>query len=215
VHEDVHGKLAVLGHQCPLRLKGHHLAVGAERRPAAAGVGLLLVAVHTHPLGGGGLAVADEHVAGEVGVPGDQVVGVGGEGHKAAVGAERRPGASRVGLGPAAGQADPLGGPGDPVTHKDVHGLVLVALDQVGGRGREGHQAAVGADRRPAEVGVDGAAPAGRLPLAAVHADPLGGGGLPVADEHVGGAVGVPRDQVGRKRPERDEAAAGADGGQH
>lgn len=42
--------------------------IGAERRPAAAGVGLLLVAVHAYPLGGGGLPVPDGHVAGEVAV---------------------------------------------------------------------------------------------------------------------------------------------------
>jgi hypothetical protein len=30
VHEDVHREAAILSHQRPLRLKGHHLAVGAE-----------------------------------------------------------------------------------------------------------------------------------------------------------------------------------------
>jgi hypothetical protein len=30
VHQDVHGEAAILSHQRPLRLEGHHLAVGAE-----------------------------------------------------------------------------------------------------------------------------------------------------------------------------------------
>jgi hypothetical protein len=53
----------------------HQPVIGADHRPAAAGVGLLLVAVHADQLVCGGLPVTDKDVAGEVGVACGQVVG--------------------------------------------------------------------------------------------------------------------------------------------
>jgi hypothetical protein len=48
VHKDVHGKTAILSHQRPLRLEGHHLAVGPEGGVQAAHLkaGLGPIAAH-------------------------------------------------------------------------------------------------------------------------------------------------------------------------
>jgi hypothetical protein len=48
VHEDVHGEAAILSHQRPFRLEGHHLAVGAEGGVPAAQLkaGLGPIAAH-------------------------------------------------------------------------------------------------------------------------------------------------------------------------
>ena len=70
---------------------------------------------------------------------------------------------------------------------------------------RERHEAAVGADRRRRSCSRWPGAPVLSTLTRSVVA------GLPVADEDVGGVVGVARDQVARQRIERDEAAVGAD----
>jgi hypothetical protein len=105
VHEDVNGEAAILSHQRPLRLEGHHLAVGAEGGVQAAqlNAGLGPITAHACPDGALGRPVMDEDVGVEVAVADDQVVGVRGERHQAAVAADR-------------GRRRPIGGGGGHVT---------------------------------------------------------------------------------------------------
>src|SRR5439155_630361 len=81
---------------------------------------------------------------------------------------------------------------------------VSVAGHEVGGPRLEGHEAAVGAERR----GVARAVPLGSV---AGHAHALGGAGLPVIDEHVViagvSAVAVPGHEAPGGRDEGDDPA--------
>jgi hypothetical protein len=125
VHADIHGKTAILSHQRPLRLEGHQAAVGAEGGVEAAqlNAGLGPIAAHACPDGGLGLPIMDEDVGVEVAVADDQVVGVRGERHHPAVGADRGAEAVVVALEAGAGQADPLGGLGLAVEDEDVEAI--------------------------------------------------------------------------------------------
>src|SRR5439155_3478326 len=102
------------------RPEGHEAAVGADRdraggahfAPAAPVIPLIPGAVYAHPLGDAGLPVVDEHVGDPVGIPGDEVAGARGEGHEAAVGADRGTAAPPIPLVPGAVHAHPLGDSG-------------------------------------------------------------------------------------------------------
>src|SRR5207248_2743068 len=125
--------------------------------------------------------VTDEHVGHAVGVPGHEVVGVRGEGHEAAVGAERGAAAVTVPLGRGAAHAPPLGEWGVPVVDEHVTDFVAVPGREVGGGRGEGDEAPVGAERDPMVVRAD---EAGGVPLdpGTVYAHSLGESGLTVMD---------------------------------
>src|SRR5947207_1256519 len=88
--------------------------------------------------------------------------------------------------------------------NEHVPSPVGVPRYEVGGTRDERHEAAVGAERGPVAFAVP-------LVPGAVHADALGGAGLPVVDEHVVVPVGVPGHEIGGERGEGDEAAVGAE----
>src|SRR5439155_519679 len=67
------------------RVEGDEAAVGADRGTAAMAVPFDPGDANTHPLGGAGLPVVDEHVPRPIGVPGHEVRGGRVKGHEAAV----------------------------------------------------------------------------------------------------------------------------------
>ena len=190
----------------------------ATKRPSALIAGrnaepkssLVPGAVDAHPLGGAGLAVADEDVSSVVGVAGDEVLLVRSEGDEAPIGTDRRD-ATHVARGAdplvsGAVDAHPLGGAGLAVVDEGVKSVVRVARNQVRRIGDEGDVAAVGADRGAETVAV-------RLVAGAVDADLLGGPRLAVVDEYLFVAVRTSRDEVGGKGGEGDVAAVGGHDG--
>src|SRR5205807_398609 len=111
------------------------------------------------------------------------------EGDKASVGADRQTGGKQptaevVRLPASAVHAHPLGLPCGAIVDEDVRTeegvapTVRVPGDEIGGRGGEGDEAPVGADRRGYAVVV-------RLPTSAVEAHALGCPRLAVPDKHV------------------------------
>src|SRR5439155_25469907 len=108
--------------------------------------------------------------------------------------------------GAAGGDARGRGRPRLPVVDEHVGRAVRVAGDEVGRRAVEGDEATIGREDGPCTEAVS-LAPARR------DAYPLGRARLPVVDEHVGRAVRVAGDQVGRIALERDQAAVGREGG--
>ena len=154
----------------------------------------------------------DEDVDRTVRVPRDEVGGQGREGDEASVGGDRDITADESGnlestaavrLPASAVHAHALGCPGLTVPDKHVEVVVRVPRDEVGGQGREGDEAPVGADRW-------GYAAKVRLPTSAVLAHALGCPRLTVPDKHVEGVVRVPHNDVG-DGGEGDEAPVGAD----
>ena len=134
--------------------------------------------------GGGGI---DEAVVRGVGVVGDQVGGTRGEAHVATVAAEDRVNSDDgvVGLSPVIGHVHPSGRSVDAVADKDVPVVDrCVDRDEIIGRGDEGHEAAVGADRGHEAAPV-------ALGFVICDADPVIRAGRTVIDERVGEAVGV------------------------
>lgn len=209
MNEDVGRKVAVVSDEVRgSRLEGHETAIGADRRGAAEAVRLAAGAVDTCAPGRAGQPVADEHVSRSVGVAGDEVGGVGVERHEAAIAADRhiRVVAAELGrLGFGTVDVHPLGHPEKPIPHKDIVGSIGVAGRQVRGRGEEGNETSVAADRRHIAETV-------ALDFAAVQADPLGRPVLPIVHEDIRHAVGIVQDQIRGAGPECNEAAVGRDG---
>src|SRR3990172_8300552 len=104
-------------------------------------------------------------------------------------------------------QARAFRGPGLPVAHEDVGRAVGVRGHEVGGRGGEGDEAPVAADRG-CVAGTHTPAPG------AVHAHALRGPRLPIAHEDVGRGVGVAGYEVAGIGAEGYEAPVAADGGE-
>ena len=189
VDEHVDSGVGVPGHEVRGgRAEDDEAAVGADRGKGAFGVPLVPGAVHAHPFGGAGPPVIDEHVRPPVGVPGHEVGGVGSEGDEAAVGADHGTAATPVVVDDI--HAHSFGGAGLTVMHEHVLSPIRVPGHEVGGVRDEGHEAAIGADRRPA------ARPVPLVP-GAVHTDPLGDAGRPVEDKHVDDPVRVPGHEIG------------------
>jgi len=185
--------------------------VGRKDGPCTGTVSLGPAGGDAHALGRTRLPVVHEHVGRAVRVAGDEVGRRAVEGDEATIGREDGPCTEAVSLAPARRDAYPLGRARLPVVDEQVGCAVRVAGDEVGRIALEGDQAAVGRERGEGE---EAAAVAGPLrPTAGGDAHPLRCASLPVVDEHVGLAVRIADDEVGRIALERDEAAVGREGG--
>ncbi len=165
-------------------------AVGADGRLLASAAPA--AATHADTARDTRLAVMDKDVRGVDGVAGHQVGCPGLESNIATVGADAGVKAGGIGLVTVAAHGHPLGGLCLAVAHEDVRDAVGVARHEVGGPGREGHIAAVGADGSPVDPAHVVAFIAG-----AVHAHPLGDPRLAVVYEDIPHPIGVAGDKVG------------------
>src|SRR5207245_5302156 len=125
---------------------------------------------------------------------------------QAAVGRAGGPRAGIVPLGAVGSAAHALGRARLPVVDEHVGRAVRIAGDEIGPGAAERDEATVGREGGPRTETVP-------LDPAGGDAHALGRARLPVVDEHVGRAVRVAGDEVGRSAVERDEAGTGGEGG--
>ena len=189
-HEDVRGEVLVEGDQVVGEgREGDDASVRVQSRLAARRISFCAVGAHAGTGRRAAGAVVDEDVALPVRVTGDEIRGVRLVGDDVAVGADRRRGAARIGLGSPERDADPGRRVGDAVADEDVVGVVRVARDEVRRARREDDVPAVAADRRREALAVCLRAVLG-------HADPRRFARLPVVHEDVARAVRVAGDEV-------------------
>src|SRR5262249_7797212 len=158
-----------------------------ETGVARAAISLRRGVADARALSGTALSIADEHVRMSVRVQGHQVGSEAVESHEAAVGGDRGADALAVPLRAARADAHALGRAAPAVADEDVEEPVGVPGHEVAGSAVEGHEAAVGGDRRALEA--DGAVP---LRPGGVDAHALGRAALAVANEEVEDSVRVP-----------------------
>ena len=126
------------------------------------------------------------------------------ERYEATVGADRRLSAIGDEVPSAKGDTDAFGPAILPVSDENVGLTVGIAVDECCRIGLEGHEAAVGTDRRL----VAGAEGDLRTSVREIHAD--GGSRLAVAYEDVVLRIGIISDKTGGERGESDEAPVGS-----
>ena len=182
-------------------LERHVASVRADGGIVAMAVPLGAAGAQAHALGGAALPIADEDVGRAVAVSRHEIRRVRVEGYVAAVRADGRPVAVRVGVPTARGHADALDGGRLSVVDEHVTCAIGVPGHQVGGPGLE-------RDVPPVRTDGGRAAQVVRLLPHRGDADTLDGARVPVDDEYVLHVVGVVDHQVRRGGLERDVPAA-------